>query len=282
MFACCRRSALMVNDETPASYLPEPTPAMMESKGAVSNCAFRPSFCATRVNRSTSKPTIVLPSSAMNSAGGDVVSLPTLRTPSEAIAAGTFALRASSADTLGSAWVAALLLDELSEDPPPQPATMRVTPARAARAARRDTERVLTGRTLLLWFRPRWADAEIMLRAGTAGGAGACADADQPVGVLPVGVGSEVAPVGVGAVVVSGAEGVVRVGTALVVGPAGGVDLAVDSDCVDSDCVDSDCVVSGATDVEVADVFGAGAVVDTGAGLLVVPAGTVPGVSGLM
>jgi hypothetical protein len=69
MLACCSRSGLIVNDETPVSYLPEPTPAMIESNGAVSNCAFRPSFCATRVNRSTSKPMIVWPSSARNSLG---------------------------------------------------------------------------------------------------------------------------------------------------------------------------------------------------------------------
>lgn len=43
--------------------------AMIESKGAVSNCASRPSFWATSVNRSTSNPTIVSPSSAMNSLG---------------------------------------------------------------------------------------------------------------------------------------------------------------------------------------------------------------------
>ena len=70
MFACCRRSALIVNDETPASYFPDPTPAMSESNGDVSNLAFRPSFWATSVNRSTSNPTIVEPSSPMNSAGG--------------------------------------------------------------------------------------------------------------------------------------------------------------------------------------------------------------------
>src|SRR3954463_7255955 len=102
MFAVASRSGLMVKLETPTSYLPEPTPAMIESNGAVSNLASSPSFSATRVNRSTSKPTIVEPSSPMNSAGAYVVSLPTAITPSDAIAPGTPAARAWSAVTLGS------------------------------------------------------------------------------------------------------------------------------------------------------------------------------------
>jgi hypothetical protein len=69
MFACASRSALTVNDETPASYLPEPTPAMMESNEAVWKFALSPSFCATSLKRSTSKPWIVEPSAAMNSLG---------------------------------------------------------------------------------------------------------------------------------------------------------------------------------------------------------------------
>ena len=69
MLASASRSALIVNEETPTSYFCEPTPAMIESNGAVSNWASRPSFWATRVNRSTSKPMIVSPSSPMNSLG---------------------------------------------------------------------------------------------------------------------------------------------------------------------------------------------------------------------
>ena len=69
MFACCMRSGLIVNEETPTSYLPEPTPAMIESNDAVWKSASRPSFCATALNRSTSKPTIVSPSLSMNSLG---------------------------------------------------------------------------------------------------------------------------------------------------------------------------------------------------------------------
>ena len=69
MLACASRSGLIVNDETPASYLPEPTPAMIESNGAVSNFAFEAELLGDQVNRSTSKPMIVLPSSARNSLG---------------------------------------------------------------------------------------------------------------------------------------------------------------------------------------------------------------------
>src|SRR3954467_125810 len=112
MLAWASRSGLIVNDETPASYLPEPTPAMIESNGAVWNLALSPSFWATSVNRSTSNPTIVWPSSAMNRAGGEVVSLPTVMVPSDLIASGPRAASAWSAETLGSGG------DELPALPP--------------------------------------------------------------------------------------------------------------------------------------------------------------------
>ena len=67
--ASARRSGLIVNEETPTSYRLEPTPAMIESNEADSNSASKPSFWATAENRSTSKPTIVSPSSSMNSLG---------------------------------------------------------------------------------------------------------------------------------------------------------------------------------------------------------------------
>src|SRR4051812_48378676 len=145
MFACCMRSGLIVNDETPASYLPEPTPAMIESNGDVSNCAFRPSFCATSVNRSTSKPTMVEPSSARNSFGGYVVSLPTLITPSDAIESGTCDASAWSAETLGSAeLLLALPPDDESDEPPPQAVSASVAAATAATPARRVRQRAIT------------------------------------------------------------------------------------------------------------------------------------------
>src|SRR5688500_15785991 len=134
MVACASRSGLIVNDETPTSYLPEPTPAMIESNGAVWNSASRPSFFATSVNRSTSKPMTVSPSSARNSLGAYVVSLPTVMTPSSLTAAGTLAARESSAETLGSG---VLLLappspDDDSSDPPPHAASRRAAAVRAA------------------------------------------------------------------------------------------------------------------------------------------------------
>src|ERR687886_1308721 len=99
MLTCASRSLLMVNDETPTSYFCELTPAMIESNDAVSNLALRPSFCATRPNRSTSKPWIVVPSAARNSLGAYVVSLPTVITPSALMLAGTLAARPGAAAT---------------------------------------------------------------------------------------------------------------------------------------------------------------------------------------
>src|SRR5919199_22969 len=150
----CASYWLMVNEETPTSYRPEPTPAMIESNGAVSNCASRPSFCATSSNRSTSKPMIVWPSSARNSLGAYVLSLPTVITPSSATAGGTRAASASSAATLGSGSLVAaappapvLPPAPLSPESPPQPARTRVRPATAATAARprRVRDRSTTG-----------------------------------------------------------------------------------------------------------------------------------------
>src|SRR5947209_5285621 len=147
MVACASRSLLIVNEETPASYLPEPTPAMIESNDAVWNLAFRPSFAATSWNRSTSNPTIVFPSGARNSLGAYVVSLPTLMTPSPLTAAGTSAASDWSAETLGSAPVGMPLLlppppllpepePELDE-PLPQPVMTRAVVASVAVATAR-------------------------------------------------------------------------------------------------------------------------------------------------
>src|SRR3954454_5596874 len=138
MVASARRSGLTVKEETPASYLPESTPAMIESNGAVANSAFRPSLAATRSKRSTSKPMIVFPSASRNSAGAYVVSLPTEILPSAETAAGTLATRAGSAETLGSG------VPELPEPPedddeleesPPQPASSRAPASVVARTA---------------------------------------------------------------------------------------------------------------------------------------------------
>jgi len=70
MLTCFSRSSLTVNDETPASYLPDWRPGMIASNTADSYSVFRPSLAATALNRSTSKPMTVLPSVSRNSFGG--------------------------------------------------------------------------------------------------------------------------------------------------------------------------------------------------------------------
>src|SRR2546421_6759091 len=96
MFTCCSRSLLMVNDETPMLYLPEPTPGMMSSNFADCHSAFSPNLPATALNRSTSNPMTVLPSVSRNSLGAYVESVPMRILPSALIAAGTFAASAES------------------------------------------------------------------------------------------------------------------------------------------------------------------------------------------
>src|SRR3954471_16887011 len=152
MLAWARRSGLTVKEETPASYLPEPTPAMIESNGAVWNSAFNPSLAATRLKRSTSKPSIVEPSAARNSLGAYVVSLPTEIFPSADTAAGTFAARAGSAETLGSGVpeLPSPPEDDEEESLPPQPARRRTPVTAVARAAVRPIGcREVTAATLL-------------------------------------------------------------------------------------------------------------------------------------
>ena len=62
MLTSCLRSRLMVNDDTPTSYLPDWRPGMMSAKLAGCHSVSRPSLVATASNNSTSKPVIVLPS----------------------------------------------------------------------------------------------------------------------------------------------------------------------------------------------------------------------------
>jgi hypothetical protein len=75
-----------------------------------------------------------------------VLSLPTVIVPSDLIAAGTFAARAESAETLGSAEPLLPFADELFDEPPPQPVITSVALARAAAvpSARRDRKRAGT------------------------------------------------------------------------------------------------------------------------------------------
>src|SRR5512133_166513 len=96
MVVCFSRSRLMVNDETPISYLPDETPGMIAPNGAGLNEALRPSVAATALNRSMSTPMTVFPSLSRNSLGGYVASVPTVIVPSSETAEGTFDARAAS------------------------------------------------------------------------------------------------------------------------------------------------------------------------------------------
>src|SRR6478609_1560758 len=96
MLTAFLRSALMVKDETPTSYLPEVTPRMMVSNPAFWNSALRPSLAATALKRSTSMPMTVLPSVSMNSLGAYDASEPTMIVPRSLIFCGTLAASAGS------------------------------------------------------------------------------------------------------------------------------------------------------------------------------------------
>src|SRR5262245_8880224 len=103
MLACFIRSALMVNEDTPALYLPDATPVMMESNFADCHSVLRPSLAATALNRSTSKPWTVLSSEARNSLGAYVESVPIMIFPADLMDAGTFAASFESTLTDGVA-----------------------------------------------------------------------------------------------------------------------------------------------------------------------------------
>jgi hypothetical protein len=94
--------------------LPEATPAISEPKSPDCHSVVRPSFLATALNRSTSKPMTVLPSVSRNSLGAYVESVPTTILPSALIAAGTIAASLSSTpvDELGAGPVGAWLFSE--------------------------------------------------------------------------------------------------------------------------------------------------------------------------
>src|SRR4030095_7608513 len=56
MVTCCVRASLMVNDDTPNSYLPDWRPGMMASNLAGWYSVFRPSLAATALDRSRFQP----------------------------------------------------------------------------------------------------------------------------------------------------------------------------------------------------------------------------------
>src|SRR4051812_25614645 len=102
MVASFRRSGLTVNEETPTLYFPLLTPGMMLSNVADCHWVVRPSFAATALNRSTSKPMTVLPSASRNSLGAYDESVPMLSLPPALMSAGTFAARALSTVALAA------------------------------------------------------------------------------------------------------------------------------------------------------------------------------------
>ncbi len=103
MSTCFSRSGLIVKEETPSSYLPVFTPSTRESNGAFCISTSRPSTCPTARARSTSKPTMVVPSASMNWLGAYDASVPMVSLPSEATSAGTMAASAASLAALGAA-----------------------------------------------------------------------------------------------------------------------------------------------------------------------------------
>src|SRR4029450_4798262 len=124
MLTCCLRSSLMVNDDTPNSYLPDWRPGMMASNLAGWYSVFRPSLAATALNRSTSQPMTALPSVSRNSFGAYSALIPTTSLPSDLTASGTLAASASS--TAGAAVVVPVLPPPVSLFSP-QPAATRAT-----------------------------------------------------------------------------------------------------------------------------------------------------------
>src|SRR6266508_4785148 len=124
MFTCCLRLALMVNEDTPMSYLPPWTPVMMVSKRAGLYSTVTPNYAATALKMSTSMPTAVLPP-CRNSFGGYVESVPTTILPAALILAGRAALRSGPEDpaVVGAVLVGAsldgVLPPESSFDPQP-------------------------------------------------------------------------------------------------------------------------------------------------------------------
>ena len=69
MLTCASRSLLIVNDETPISYLPRADAGddRVERRGL--ELRLEAQLLRDRLKRSTSKPSIVLPSAARNSLG---------------------------------------------------------------------------------------------------------------------------------------------------------------------------------------------------------------------
>src|ERR1043165_6619992 len=132
MVTCFSRSLLIVKEETPAAYFLLVTPGMMLSNLADCHSVVRPSFWATALNRSTSKPSTVLPSVARNSLGAYVASTPMVMVPSDLMASGTICASALSAD--GDAVVDDGLppLDSWPPLLPPQAATRATAAAIAA------------------------------------------------------------------------------------------------------------------------------------------------------
>src|SRR3954454_7383580 len=129
MVTCFRRTALTVNEETPAPYFLLVTPGMMLSKVADCHCVVRPSFWAIALNRSTSNPMTVLPSASRNSLGAYVESVPMISLPADLMSGGALSARPVWAEALAAGAEPAPLL---SPDSEPQAAIEVVSAAATA------------------------------------------------------------------------------------------------------------------------------------------------------
>src|SRR4051794_11624824 len=139
MVATFSRSLLIVKEETPAPYFLLFTPGMMLSNEADCHWVVRPSFWATALNRSTSKPMTVLPSVSRNSLGAYVESVPMTSLPAAWTSAGTWWARLVAAEALATGAEPAPLP---SPDSEPQAATevVSATATASPRIARRPGE----------------------------------------------------------------------------------------------------------------------------------------------
>src|SRR5689334_10027400 len=185
MVASLRRSALIVNDETPTLYFLVPTPGMMLSNDADCHSVVRPSFWPTALNRSTSNPMTVLPSASRNSLGAYVESVPMTSLPADLMSAGTLSARLVSAEALAAGVEPVPVLLPDSE---PQAATevVSATATASPRIARRPGE-VRNIRTPLLRGKIWLSDAEVgVLDRRVVQELGAGAFLDDPAGLQNV------------------------------------------------------------------------------------------------
>ena len=101
------RSLVSVNDDMPMLYLPPASAGMISSNVTFWKFAFRPSFAAMALPRSTSMPMMVLPSVSKYSFGAYDASVAMVRVPADLIAAGTSDAGSAAALAAGAGAAAA-------------------------------------------------------------------------------------------------------------------------------------------------------------------------------